>query len=310
MIEAIIRWSIYNRFFVLLATVILVGMGIYAVKNTPVDAIPDLSDVQVIVKTSYPGQAPQVVEDQITYPLTTAMLAVPGAETVRGFSFFGDSYVYIIFNEDTDLYWARSRVLEYLSQVAPNLPAEANVQLGPDATGVGWVYLYALVDRTGQHDISELRALQDWFLKYELQTVPGVAEVATVGGMVRQYQITVDPQKLRIFDLTLADVRKSIVSGNQEVGGSVIELAEAEYMIRARGYVSSVADLALIPVGRLANGTAVTLGDIAEIEIGPQMRRGIGELDGEGEAVGVKEGLHGVGDQGGDLADDAAKKRK
>ncbi|MGB1885290.1 MAG: efflux RND transporter permease subunit, partial [Gammaproteobacteria bacterium] len=241
---------------------------------------------QVIIKTQFPGQAPQVVEDQVTYPLTTAMLAVPKATTVRGYSFFGDSYVYVIFEDGTDLYWARSRVLEYLSQVAGELPESARPELGPDATGVGWVYQYALVDRTGTHDLADLTSLQNWFLKFELQSVPGVAEVATIGGMVRQYQITVDPQKLRIFDLTLADVRKSIISGNQEVGGSVIELAEAEYMIRARGYVSSVADLALIPVGRLANGTAVTLDDIAEIEIGPQMRRGIGELDGEGEAVG------------------------
>ena len=191
MIESVIRWSVSNRFLVLLATAILVGGGLFSLKNTPVDAIPDLSDVQVIIKTSYPGQAPQVVEDQITYPLTTAMLSVPGAETVRGYSFFGDSYVYVIFDEDTDLYWARSRVLEYLSQVAPSLPNNAKPQLGPDATGVGWVYLYALIDRTGQHDISQLRSIQDWYLKYELQTVPGVSEVAAVGGMVKQYQVTV-----------------------------------------------------------------------------------------------------------------------
>ena len=286
MIRAIIQWSLDNRVIVLFTAILLFAGGLFSLRQTPLDAIPDLSDVQVIIKTSFPGQAPQVVEDQVTYPLTTAMLAVPKATTVRGYSFFGDSYVYVIFEDGTDLYWARSRVLEYLSQVAGELPESARPELGPDATGVGWVYQYALVDRTGTHDLADLTSLQNWFLKYELQSVPGVAEVATIGGMVRQYQITVDPQKLRIFDLTLADVRKSIVSGNQEVGGSVIELAEAEYMIRARGYVSSVADLALIPVGRLANGTAVTLGDIAEIEIGPQMRRGIGELDGEGEAVG------------------------
>ncbi|HBK35607.1 MAG TPA: CusA/CzcA family heavy metal efflux RND transporter, partial [Halomonas sp.] len=196
MIPALIRWSISNRFLVLLAAVILAGAGIYSVKNTPIDALPDLSDVQVIIKTNYPGQAPQVVEDQVTYPLTTAMLSVPGAVTVRGYSFFGDSYVYVIFDEDTDPYWARSRVLEYLSQVAPTLPDSARPQLGPDATGVGWVYLYALIDRTGQHDLSELRSLQDWFLKYELQTVSGVSEVAALGGMVKQYQVVVDPEKL------------------------------------------------------------------------------------------------------------------
>ena len=230
MIAAIIRWSVYNRFFVLLCTFIIVGGGLVTLKNTPVDAIPDLSDVQVIIKTSYPGQAPQVVEDQVTYPLTTAMLSVPGAKTVRGFSFFGDSYVYVIFDDDTDLYWARSRVLEYLSQVTPSLPDNAKPQLGPDATGVGWVYIYALTDKTGQHDISELRSLQDWFLKYELQTVAGVSEVASAGGMVKQYQVTVDPEKLRAYGIPLSHVQMAIQRGNQEIGASVIELAEAEYM--------------------------------------------------------------------------------
>ena len=206
MIKALIYWSIQNRLFVLLATLVVIGWGAFAVKNTPIDAIPDLSDVQVIIKTNYPGQAPQVVEDQVTYPLTTAMLSVPGAKTVRGFSFFGDSYVYVIFDEDTDLYWARSRVLEYLSQVAPTLPERAKPQLGPDATGVGWVYLYALVDRTGQHDLAQLRSLQDWFLKYELQTVPGVSEVAPIGGMVKQYQVKVDPNKLRAFNIPLSHI--------------------------------------------------------------------------------------------------------
>ena len=247
MIEAIIRWSIGNRFLVLLMTVILIAVGLYSVKNTPVDAIPDLSDVQVIIKTRYPGQAPQVVEDQVTYPLTTAMLSVPGAETVRGYSFFGDSYVYVIFNEDTDIYWARSRVLEYLSQVAPSLPENARPQLGPDATGVGWVYLYALVDRTGQHDLSELRSLQDWFLKYELQTVPGVSEVATVGGMVRQYQVQVDPDKLRALNMPLSHIQNAIRQGNQEVGASVVEMAEAEYMVRVSGYIQSIDDLNQVP---------------------------------------------------------------
>ena len=286
MIEAIIRWSLGNRFFVLLATAILVGVGIFAVKNTPVDAIPDLSDVQVIIKTRFPGQAPQVVEDQVTYPLTTAMLSVPGAATVRGYSFFGDSYVYVIFDEGTDLYWARSRVLEYLSQVAPSLPEAARPQLGPDATGVGWVYIYALQDTSGRHDISELRSLQDWFLKYELQSVPGVSEVASVGGMVRQYQVTVNPDKLRAFDLPLSLIQNAIVRGNQEIGASVVEMAEAEYMVRASGYLQSVDDLGAVPLGVNSNGTPLLLRDVADIALGPQMRRGIAELNGEGETVG------------------------
>ena len=286
MIKSVIRWSVSNRFFVLLATLILVGVGAFAVKNTPVDALPDLSDVQVIIKTSYPGQAPQVVEDQVTYPLTTAMLSVPGAKTVRGYSFFGDSYVYVIFDEDTDAYWARSRVLEYLSQVAPTLPSNARPQLGPDATGVGWVYLYALVDRTGNHNLSELRSMQDWFLKYELQTVEGVSEVAALGGMVKQYQVKVDPEKLRAFDIPLAHIQNAIQRGNQEVGASVVEMAEAEYMVRASGYIDGVSDLESIPLGVDENGTPLLLKDVADVGVGPQMRRGIAELDGEGEAVG------------------------
>ena len=286
MIESIIRWSIGNRFFVLLATLMLVGMGLYSLKNTPVDAIPDLSDVQVIIKTSFPGQAPQVVEDQVTYPLTTAMLSVPGAVTVRGYSFFGDSFVYVIFDEDTDAYWARSRVLEYLSQVAPTLPPSARPQLGPDATGVGWVYLYALVDRSGQHDISQLRSLQDWFLKYELQTVPGVSEVSALGGMVKQYQVKVNPEKLRAFGIPLSLIQMAIQRGNQEVGASVVEMAEAEYMVRASGYIQGIDDLANIPLGLDVNGTPLLLKDVADMELGPQMRRGIAELNGEGEVVG------------------------
>tara|TARA_R110002110_G_scaffold415561_2_gene650929 strand:- start:146690 stop:149815 length:3126 start_codon:yes stop_codon:yes gene_type:complete len=286
MIEAVIRWSIGNRFLVLLGTLILVGAGLYSIKNTPVDAIPDLSDVQVIIKTSYPGQAPQVVEDQVTYPLTTAMLSVPGAQTVRGFSFFGDSYVYVIFDEGTDLYWARSRVLEYLSQAAAGLPEQARPQLGPDATGVGWVYIYALVDRSGNLDISELRSLQDWFLKYELQSVPGVSEVAAVGGMVKQYQVTVNPDKLRAFDIPLSLIHTAIKRGNQEVGASVVEMAEAEYMVRATGYLQNEEDLANIPLGVNNNGTPLLLRDVADIGVGPQMRRGIAELNGEGETVG------------------------
>jgi copper/silver efflux system protein len=285
-IEAVIRWSVGNRFFVILATVILVGAGLFSVRNTPIDALPDLSDVQVIIKTNFPGQAPQVVEDQVTYPLTTAMLSVPGAVTVRGYSFFGDSYVYIIFDEDTDLYWARSRVLEYLSQVAPSLPPGARPQLGPDATGVGWVYLYSLVDRTGQHDVSELRSLQDWFLKYELQTVHGVSEVSAVGGMVKQYQVRVNPDKLRAFNIPLSHLQMAIKRGNQEIGASVVEMAEAEYMVRASGYIQSEQDLANIPLGVNRNGTPLRLKDVADIGIGPQMRRGITDLNGEGEAVG------------------------
>ncbi|WP_318437126.1 efflux RND transporter permease subunit [Photobacterium leiognathi] len=286
MIPAIIRWSINNRLLVLIATLFLTLGGLYSVKNTPVDAIPDLSDVQVIIKTSYPGQAPQVVEDQVTYPLTTAMLAVPGAETVRGYSFFGDSYVYIIFNDKTDMYWARSRVLEYLSQVAPKLPANAKPTLGPDATGVGWIYSYVLQDKTGKHDLAELRSLQDWFLKYELQTVEGVSEVATVGGMVKQYQVEIDPAKLRAYDLTLQQVNMAIQNGNQETGASVIEVAEAEHMVRTTGYLTNIDDIKSLPLKVTATGTPLLLGDVATINLGPQMRRGISEFNGEGEAVG------------------------
>ncbi len=287
MISSLIHWSIRNRFFVLLATLILIGAGLYAVKQTPIDAIPDLSDVQVIVKTSFPGQAPQVVEDQVTYPLTTAMLSVPKAVTVRGYSFFGDSYVYVIFEEGTDLYWARSRVLEYLSQVASSLPANAVSQLGPDATGVGWIYGYALIDRTGNLDISQLRSLQDWFLKYELQTVPGVSEIATIGGMVKQYQVIVDPDSLRAYGIPLSLISTAITRGNQEAGASVVEMGEAEYMVTASGYIKSVEDLKQIPLGLNNNGTPLQLKDVADVITGPQIRRGIAELDGEGEVVGA-----------------------
>jgi Cu(I)/Ag(I) efflux system membrane protein CusA/SilA len=286
MIASVIRWSARNIFLVLLATVFIVVAGIYAVVKTPIDAIPDLSDVQVIIKTSYPGQAPQVVEDQVTYPLATAMLSVPGATTVRGYSMFGDSFVYILFKDGTDIYWARSRVLEYLSQVIPRLPRAAKTALGPDATGVGWVYEYALVDRSGRHDLSQLRALQDWFLKYELRSVPGVSEVAAVGGMVKQYQIVVDPAKLRAYRVTLTDVRMAVEKGNQESGGAVIELAEAEYMIRVRGYVHGMKDLRAIPLGLTSSGAPIRLDQIAEIRLGPEMRRGITELNGEGEVAG------------------------
>ena len=286
MITNVINWSIANRMLVLLLTAILLIFGAYSLRTTPVDAIPDLSDVQVIVKTSYPGQAPQVVEDQVTYPLTTAMLSVPGAVTVRGYSFFGDSYVYVIFEDKTDLYWARSRVLEYLSQVSADLPATAKPQLGPDATGVGWVYLYALADRTGQHDLSQLRSIQDWFLKYELQTVKGVSEVSSLGGMVKQYQIQIDPEKLRAFGIPLSHVQTAINRGNQESGASVIEMAEAEYMVLVDGYLSSIDDIKTVPLGLNENGTPILLKDIADINLGPQMRRGLAELNGEGEVVG------------------------
>ncbi len=286
MIDNVIAWSLRNRGVVLLLTVFLIGAGLYAVSKTPLDAIPDLSDVQVIIKTSYPGQAPQVVEDQVTYPLTTTMMAVPGARTVRGNSFFGDSYVYILFEDGTDLYWARSRVLEYLNQVSGRLPAAARVAIGPDATGVGWIYQYALVDRTGTHDLAQRRSLQDWFLKYELPSIPGVAEAAAIGGLVKLYQVVVDPRRLRAYRLPLATVQEAIRRANQEAGGSVIEMGEAEYMVRATGYLSSEDDLRRVPLGVNERGTPILLGEIADVRLGPEMRRGIAELNGEGEVAG------------------------
>ncbi|TDR45667.1 Cu(I)/Ag(I) efflux system membrane protein CusA/SilA [Tahibacter aquaticus] len=286
MIAHIIRGSIANRFLVLLAAVFLAAWGVYAVRQTPVDALPDLSDVQVIIRTTWPGQSPQLVEDQITYPLTTTMLSVPGAKTVRGFSFFGDSYVYVLFEDGTDLYWARSRVLEYLNQVQSRLPRGASAALGPDATGVGWIYEYALVDRSGQHDLSELRALQDWFLRYELKSVPGVAEVATVGGMVKQYQIVLDPDRLRAYGITQATVTEAVQRANGEAGGSVLELAEAEYMVRASGYLKTLDDFRAIPLTVGAVGVPVRLADVARVQLGPEMRRGVAELNGDGEVVG------------------------
>lgn len=285
MIARLIKWSVANRFLVLLATMFTVAWGIWSVKTTPIDALPDLSDVQVIIRTSYPGQAPQIVENQVTYPLATTMLSVPGAKTVRGFSFFGDSFVYVLFEDGTDLYWARSRVLEYLNQIQSRLPATARSSLGPDATGVGWIYEYALVDKTGRHDLAQLRALQDWFLKFELKSLPNVAEVATVGGMVKQYQVVLDPVKLAGFGITQADVKDAIGKANQESGGSVLTLGEAELMVRANGYLKSLADFRAIPL-KLANGVPVLLGDVATIQLGPEMRRGIAELDGQGETVG------------------------
>ncbi|MEG2154046.1 MAG: efflux RND transporter permease subunit [Burkholderiaceae bacterium] len=286
MIAALIRWSVANRFLVLIATLITVAVGIWAVSKTPVDAIPDLSDTQVIIRTSYPGQAPQIVENQVTYPLATQMMSVPGAKVVRGYSFFGDSFVYILFDDATDPYWARSRVLEYLNQVQSRLPAAAKPALGPDATGVGWIYQYALVDKSGKHDLAQLRALQDWFLKYELKAVANVSEVATVGGMVKQYQVVLNPDRLRALKLPHAAVVEAITKANSETGGSVVELAEAEYMVRAPGYLSSVDDFRKIPVVMSEGGTPVLLGDIATIQVGPEMRRGIAELNGQGEVVG------------------------
>ena len=285
MIAKLIRWSVGNRFLVLLATLFLTAAGIWGLRTTPVDALPDLSDVQVIIRTTLPGQAPQIVENQVTYPLATTMLSVPGARTVRGYSFFGDSFVYVLFEDGTDLYWARSRVLEYLNQVQGRLPAGAKTSLGPDATGVGWVFQYALVDRSGRNDLSQLRALQDWFLKYELKSLPGVAEVATVGGMVKQYQVVLDPVKLAAYGITQGQVREALMAGNQENGGSVLELAEAEYMVRASGYLTSLDDFRNIPLAA-RTGVPVKLGDVATLQLGPEMRRGIAELDGQGEVTG------------------------
>lgn len=286
MIAKLIRWSIANRFLVLLATLVLSAWGVYSVLRTPLDALPDLSDVQVIIRTTYPGQAPRIVENQVTYPLTTTMLSVPGAKAVRGYSFFGDSFVYVLFEDGTDQYWARSRVLEYLNQVQSRLPAQAKASLGPDASGVGWIYEYALIDRSGKMDISQLRALQDWFLKYELKTVPDVAEVASVGGMVRQYQIVLDPDKLATYGIPHTKVVEAIQRANQETGGSVLELGEAEYMVRSSGYLQNLDDFRKVPLMTTAAGVSVRLGDVARVQIGPEMRRGIGELNGEGEAVG------------------------
>lgn len=286
MIGRLIDWSIANRLFVVLAAIAITLGGLWAVRTTPVDAIPDLSDVQVVVRSNYPGQAPRIVEDQVTYPLATTMLSVPGAKTVRGYSMFGDSYVYIIFEDGTDLYWARSRVLEYLNQVQNRLPDGVISTLGPDATGVGWIYEYALVDRSGGHDLAGLRSLQDWFLRYELKTIPGIAEVASVGGMIRQYQIVLDPYRMASFGVTHAEIVRAIQASNQETGGSVIEMGEAEYMVRASGYLTSLDDFRQIPLRTVGAGVPVTLGDVATIQVGPEMRRGIAELDGQGEVAG------------------------
>lgn len=286
MIANLIRWSIRNRFLVLLATVILTAWGIWAARSMPLDALPDLSDVQVIIRTPYPGQAPQIVENQVTYPLTTTMLSVPGAKTVRGYSFFGDSFVYVLFEDGTDLYWARSRVLEYLNQVQSKLPAAAKPALGPDATGVGWIYEYALIDKTGHHDLAQLRALQDWFLRFELKSLPNVSEVASIGGMVKQYQVVLMPDKLRAYNIPQATILAALKGANQETGGSVLELGEAEYMVRASGYLKTLDDFRQIPLNVSSAGIPVRLGDVATIQLGPEMRRGIAELNGQGEVAG------------------------
>jgi Cu(I)/Ag(I) efflux system membrane protein CusA/SilA len=286
MIAALIRWSVANRFLVLIATVLVAAWGVISLLRTPLDAIPDLSDTQVIIRTAFAGQAPRIVEDQVTYPLATTMMSVPGAKTVRGYSMFGDSFVYILFEDGTDPYWARSRVLEYLNQVQSRLPASAKPALGPDATGVGWIYQYALVDRTGQNDLGQLRALQDWFLRYELKAVPDVAEVAAIGGMVRQYQIVLQPERLRAYGITHGRVIQAVQNANKETGGSVLELGEAEYMVRASGYLKTLEDFATIPLSTTESGTPVMLKDVARIQIGPEMRRGIAELNGEGEVAG------------------------
>ena len=286
MIARVIRWSIRNRFLVLLATLLVTAWGIHSLKQTPLDALPDLSDTQVIIKASYPGKAPQVIEDQVTYPLTTTLLGVPGAKTVRAYSSFGDAFVYVLFDDRTDPYWARSRVLEYLNQVQSRLPQGATVSLGPDATGVGWVYEYALVDRTGQHDLGQLRALNDWFLKFELKAVPDVAEVASLGGMVRQYQVVLDPDRLRATGITQAAVADALGKANQASGGSVVELAESEYMVRSSGYLRTLDDFRHVVLRTNDAGTPVLLGDVARVQIGPEMRRGIAELNGQGEVAG------------------------
>lgn len=286
MIAGLIRWSIENRLLVLLATALLSVWGLLALQRTPLDALPDLSDTQVIIRTTWPGQAPQIVENQVTYPLTTTMLSVPGARAVRGFSMFGDSFVYVLFEDKVDPYWARSRVLEYLNQVQARLPRGASSSLGPDATGVGWIYQYALIDRTGGQDIAQLRALQDWFVRIELKTVADVAEVASVGGMVKQYQIVLDPDKMAAYRVTQTMVADAVARGNQEVGGAVLELGEAEYAVRASGYLKTLDDFRAIPLITGVGGVSVRLGDVARVQTGPEMRRGIGELNGEGEAVG------------------------
>lgn len=286
MIERVIRASVENRVLVLFGALLLAIAGIVAVLKTPVDALPDLSDVQVIIKTDYSGQAPEIVENEVTYPISTTMLSVPGTSTVRGFSLFGTSFVYVLFEDGTDLYWARSRVLESLNSAAGKLPSGVTPELGPDATGVGWIYQYALVDKSGKNDLESLRALQDWFLKYELKTIPGVAEVASVGGAVKEYQIIPDPVKLEQYGVTVGDIKTALSASNQEAGGGSIEMGESEFMVRAQGYLKTLDDFRSIVLKTNASGTPTVLGDVAQVRLGPEMRRGIAELDGEGEVAG------------------------
>ena len=286
MIGALIHGSIRNRFLVLMGVLLLAGWGVWAMLHMPLDALPDLSDTQVILRTNWPGQPPQVVEDQLTYPLATTMLSVPGVKTVRAYSFFGDSFVYVIFHEGTDPYWARSRVLEYLSQARDRLPPGVNPELGPDATGLGWIYEYALVDRSGTRDLGQLRALQDWFLRYRLKTVPDVAEVASIGGMVRAWQIVVDPLKLAAYGITVPQVETAVRAANGATGGSVIEQGEADLMVKSIGYLRTREDFERIPLAAGANGVPVTLAAVATVRRGPVFRQGIADLDGQGEVVG------------------------
>ncbi|MDD3581979.1 MAG: efflux RND transporter permease subunit, partial [Desulfobacca sp.] len=286
MIAQIIAACIRNRFLVLIIWGLVTAWGLYATSNLPIDAIPDISDVQVIIFTDYPGQAPQVVEDQVTYPLTTAMLAVPYAKVVRGYSMFSLSLVYIIFEDGTDIYWARSRVLEYLNYIRGKLPPGVSPGLGPDATGVGWVYEYVLEDTTGQHDLAQLRSIQDWYLRYQLQTVPGVAEVASIGGFVKQYQVVVDPNKLAAYGIPLSRLKMAITRSNQDVGGRLLEMAETEYMVRGLGYIKGIADVEDIVVATDGQGTPILIKNVAEVRLGPELRRGLAESNGEGEVVG------------------------
>ncbi|MGE0646295.1 MAG: efflux RND transporter permease subunit, partial [Nitrospira sp.] len=284
MLQRIIDSSLRNKFLVLLATVVLVFGGVYSVRNIPLDAIPDLSDVQVIIYTEYPGQAPQIIQDQVTYPITTKMLSVPFKKVVRGYSFYGYSFVYVIFEDGTDPYWARSRVLEYLSQLSSELPKGVAPSLGPDATGVGWAFMYSI--NSTNRSLAELRSYQDWYLRYQLTSVDGVSEVASIGGYQRQYQVTVDPVKLRAYDLPLSKIRAAIQMSNGEVGGRAIELAEREFIVRVKGYIQDVDSLRKVAVGVGASGVPILLRDVATVQFGPEMRRGIAELNGEGETVG------------------------
>src|SRR5438067_3661238 len=284
MLQRIIDFSLRNKFIVVLLTVALVIGGIYSLRHLPLDAIPDLSDTQVIIYTQWEGQAPNIVEDQVTYPITTKMLSVPKAKVVRGYSFYGFSFVYVIFEDGTDPYWARSRVLEYLSSLGSQLPKNVTPTLGPDATGVGWAFIYSL--NSTNRSLAELRSMQDWYRKYQLTSVEGVDEFASLGGFVKHYKVTVDPTKLRAYNLSIADVSTAVKKSNGEVGGRSIEMAEKEFILRVRGYVQSVDDLRKVAVGVGANGVPILLDQVANVQLGPEMRRGLAELNGDGETVG------------------------